>query len=77
MAEIPKCRNSSCPRSQTFVLKESETEFVFGCMTCKGIEVRSKPAGWRAGLQNRRFREQGRPEWARERAYFDMARGRK
>lgn len=74
--DIPRCKNKSCPRSDTLVVNETDTEWVFGCKTCRGVEVRTKPAGWRAGLQVRRFRTQGTPEWARKKAFFDMGRTR-
>jgi len=72
--DMPKCKNKSCPKSDTHLLKESPTEWVFGCYTCTGIEVRTKPAGWKAGQQNGDYHKYGRPEYARNKAFFFQGR---
>lgn len=40
--EIPGCMNAkegSCPKSDTFVSKETDTEFVILCRTCRSVNV--------------------------------------
>jgi hypothetical protein len=74
MADIPRCKNKSCERSETLLIKESQTEWVFACKNCGGLEVRTKPAGWRAGEQHRRYQRYGRPEYDRKVAYFILGR---
>ena len=76
MAEPPRCKNKDCPRSDTFLLAETDTNWTFGCWTCRGLHVYTKPMGWRAGQQEHRFKTDGRPEWARKRAFFGMGRNR-
>jgi hypothetical protein len=41
--EAPKCQNTSCPRSDTFLCKEDENNWAFACRTCHGLQVISKP----------------------------------
>lgn len=72
MADIPKCRNRACSNSLTVLDSETETNWVFYCKSCGGIEVRSKPAAWKAGAQERGYQQYGRPEYARKKATFDM-----
>ena len=76
--DAPRCKNRTCPtqgtdRRETFVLQESDTSWTFCCRACKGIEVRTKPQGWKAAQQYRH--EQGiNAEYARKRTYFDLGR---
>ena len=74
MAQIPRCKNKTCPRSETLLIKDTQTEWVFACRTCGGLEVRTKPAGWRAGEQQRRYKQYGTPEYDRKVAYFILGR---
>jgi len=43
MSDIPKCRNKSCPRSQTVILDDTDTVWTLGCLTCRGVQIISKP----------------------------------
>jgi hypothetical protein len=75
MATLPRCKNKNCPlqgtdRNETILLKEAETFWTFGCKACGGLEVRTKPMGWRAGQQENDYQRYGRPEYARTKAFF-------
>lgn len=80
MAELPRCKNKTCPRFGSNVgillIKESPTEFVFGCSTCKGIEVRTKEDGWKRAEQENGYRAKGRPEYARTSRIFGFGKSR-
>lgn len=41
----PRCQEPTCPVGQVLLLKETDNEWVFGCLTCKSVMVRSKPSG--------------------------------
>jgi hypothetical protein len=45
--DVPECamhRRRVCPRSQVILLNERDDCYVFGCLTCKSVQVRSKTA---------------------------------
>lgn len=61
--DLPRCVanvKGECPRSNTVLLKEADDYWVFGCRTCKGIRVMTKPSGQqraRMEVQLKRQRE--------------------
>ena len=78
--ELPRCKNSSCPRyhsnQEMILLKEDDTSFLFGCRACKGIHYITKSSGWKRAQQENLYRTRGRPEYARDKAYFFQGRSR-
>ena len=52
MPDIPECMNAkqgSCPRSDVYISKETDGEFVFTCRTCRSINVWPKSVNENAG----------------------------
>lgn len=78
MAEIPYCRNKTCinynNNKTVILLADTDDHWLFGCSACKGIEYRTKPIGWKRAAQENSYRVKGRPEYARERAFFFQGR---
>lgn len=75
---LPVCLNKTCPKYKTndevMVLKETPMEAVFGCRACGGVHVRT--LDWRRGQQGLQYMQRGRPEYARERAFFFQGKNR-
>jgi hypothetical protein len=69
---IPPCKNETCPtyrsNSAVIVLQERKEDVTFGCKNCGGVEVRILDP--RRGQQELEYQRYGRPEYARNRAYF-------
>lgn len=73
---IPNCLNSTCPcyksNRDMIVIQERPEDVTFGCKACGGVQVRT--LDWRRATQENIYRMRGRPEYARERAFFFMGR---
>jgi len=69
---LPVCKNETCPsyrsNSAVIVLQERQADVTFGCKNCGGVEVRVLDN--RRGAMELQHQRYGRPEWARNRAYF-------
>jgi len=76
MAQLPTCKNQTCPKGEVFLVCETPTHWTFGCKTCRGVQVLTKPEGWKAGSQFRKYQRFGRPEYAREKAIFILGKNR-
>lgn len=78
MAQLPICRNKSCPfngkNEKVILLGEGDDHWLFGCMACKGIEYKTKPIGWRRAAQENQYQRLGRPEYARVKRIFGLGR---
>lgn len=78
MANLPTCKNETCPRYKTsdemLVLQERKEDVTFGCRACGGIQVRT--LDWRRATQENSYIRGGRPEYARNRAFFFQGRNR-
>jgi hypothetical protein len=76
MADIPICRNKDCPTYQSnkgvILASEGDTNWLFICKNCLGREYKTKPSGWKRARMENSYRAKGRPEYARERAIFDL-----
>lgn len=72
--DLPRCAANAkgeCPRSDTVLLKEADDYWVFGCLTCKGVRVMTKPSGReRAKMEVKLQRQRQLLAWKRERRYF-------
>lgn len=73
---LPCCKNETCPTykssSGVIVIQERPEDVVFGCKNCGGIEVRVLDK--RRGQQELQYQRYGRPEYARNKAYFFQGR---
>jgi hypothetical protein len=62
MSNLPRCPNAEgrggrpCPSPAVRLHKETETDWVFICETCKSMRVMTKPAGWRRAAMENEFR---------------------
>lgn len=78
VAELPVCRNKQCPCYQSnrrvTLASEADDNWIFICDACKGIEYRTKPVGWKRATMENSYRRNGRPEYARQKATFDLGR---
>ena len=70
--DFPVCRNRMCPKyhsnSEVIILKYGDADVTFGCKACGGIHVRT--TNHRRGEQALDYQRHGRPEYARDRAFF-------
>lgn len=68
----PNCKNRTCPlfgsNREVIVLQERVEDVSFGCKGCGGVEVRTLDP--RRGQQELQYQQYGRPEYARNKAYF-------
>lgn len=75
-SEIPACKNRDCPRfgsnKEVIILKETASYTSFGCKVCLGVNV--QVTDWRQASQVNTYAQRGRPEYARERAFFFQGR---
>lgn len=73
---LPVCKNETCPcyktNKEVIVIQERQVDVTFGCKACGGIEVRVIDN--RRGQQELQYQRYGRPEYARNRAYFFQGR---
>lgn len=47
--ELPRCKNPSCPKPQTKLLLETDSNYQMACLTCNSMWVVSKPAALAQG----------------------------
>ncbi len=78
MAQMPVCRNKTCPKLNSndtiILLGEGDDHWLFGCTICKGIEYKTKPVGWKRASQENDYNRNGRPEFARVKRIFGLGR---
>lgn len=71
---LPPCKNTTCPDNGSNravkIIKEDDANYVFGCKTCLGVQVVT--VNWKRGEQEHDYIQHGRPEYARQRAFFDL-----
>ena len=69
---LPTCKERTCPNyrsnSAMIVIQERPEDCTFGCKTCGSVQVVT--LDWRRGKMELEHQRYGRPEWARNKAYF-------
>ena len=69
---LPTCKNAQCARyrsnAEMVVIQERPADVTFGCRCCSSIQVVT--LDWRRGNMELEHQRYGRPEWARNKAYF-------
>lgn len=64
MADLPKCANPECPKSQTYIDREESGKFVtVCCKTCNGTQIITSD-NYRQGMRRDLSRRgsEGRPQ---------------
>ena len=77
--EFPRCKTKSCLRPRTLLLMETDTNWQFGCESCRAAWVISKPveqdrAKFDNALQQNHIRKLQVKEYERRKKYFDIRR---